>query len=125
MLGDQRVQPGDPVQAFGQPRPGQPTPVLVDELDVVVVLGPVVPDEQHHTLPARPRLRIGSVEETQRSNGQVLTAPRRGTSSHQLSSLLTTSGRTVCRKTSQVQMSRVLTRQPLPEPSLPEPTGSH
>jgi hypothetical protein len=33
--------------------------------------------------------------------------------------LLTTSGRTVCRQTSNDQMSGVLTRQPLPEPSLP------
>jgi hypothetical protein len=37
------------------------------------------------------------------SNGQVLTAHRRGTSSHQPSSLLTTSGRTVCRKTSRAR----------------------
>jgi hypothetical protein len=33
--------------------------------------------------------------------------------------LLTTSGRTVCRKTSKGLKSGVLTRQPLPEPSLP------
>jgi hypothetical protein len=60
----------------------------------------------------------------QRSNGQVLTQPGGGTSSHQRSRLLTTSGRTVCRKTSRVRMSGVLTRQPLPEPSLPGPPGT-
>jgi hypothetical protein len=49
-----------------------------------------------------------------------------GTSSHQRFHLLTTSGRTVCRKTSKGLKSAVLTRRPLPEPSLPnEPGKSH
>ena len=49
------------------------------------------------------------------------TRSRPGMSSHQRSRLLTTGGRTVCRKTSEGLKSGMLTRQPLPEPSLPKP----
>jgi hypothetical protein len=31
---------------------GQPVAVLVDELDVVMGLGPVIPDEQHSAAPS-------------------------------------------------------------------------
>jgi hypothetical protein len=37
MLGYQRVQPGDALQSFRQPGPGQPPATLVLELDIVVV----------------------------------------------------------------------------------------
>jgi len=50
---------------------------------------------------------------------QVLTEPsgaRHPSSGHRL---LTTGGRTVCRQASRARKVRVLTRQPLPEPSLP------
>ena len=40
-----RVMPSNP---SGQAGLGQPPPGLVLDLDVVVVFGPVVPDEQHH-----------------------------------------------------------------------------
>jgi hypothetical protein len=43
---DQPMQPGDPLDPLTQPRLGQPTPSFVDQLDVVMVLGPIVPDEQ-------------------------------------------------------------------------------
>jgi len=56
---------------------------------------------EHRTLLTNPR--SAARRRPQRSNGQVLTELRRGTSSHQLSSLPTTSGRTVCRKTSQAR----------------------
>jgi hypothetical protein len=44
--GDQLVQPCDAHHAFGQPRPTQPPPGLVLQLDVVMVFGPVVSHEQ-------------------------------------------------------------------------------
>ena len=98
-----RVIPSSP---SGSRRPCQHLAVVVDDLDVVMVLGPVITHEQHrrllhsayiHSTAARRRHR--------RSNGQVLTAQTRGTSSQQRSRLLTTSGRTVCRKTSTGQMT--------------------
>jgi hypothetical protein len=49
---DQRVQPGDPLDPLTQPRLGQPTPSFVDELDVVMGLGPIVPNEQQPSPPA-------------------------------------------------------------------------
>jgi hypothetical protein len=47
MLSDQRMQPGQSLQPFRKPDPSQPPAALVDQLDVMMVLGPVVPDEQH------------------------------------------------------------------------------
>jgi hypothetical protein len=54
MYADQRVQPGDALQPFGQPRLGQPATGLVDELNIVMILGPVITHEQHHRLPPSP-----------------------------------------------------------------------
>jgi hypothetical protein len=51
MLADQRMQPGQPVQPLRKPSPSQPAAGLVNEFDIVMVLGPVVPDEQHPLLP--------------------------------------------------------------------------
>ena len=47
VLGEQLVQPSQAGNALGQPRPGQPPPALVLNLDVVVALGPVITHEQH------------------------------------------------------------------------------
>jgi hypothetical protein len=55
MHGDQRVQPRHAVQALRKLRPSQPPAGLVNELDVVMVLGPVIPDEQHPPSLNRPR----------------------------------------------------------------------
>ena len=61
MVGDQRVQRGDPGHALGQPAPDQPPPAGVLDLDVVMGLGPVITDEQHRDdssrLAGRPRSR--------------------------------------------------------------------
>ena len=65
VLGDHLVQPGHPGHALGQPRPAQPLPVAVEDLDVVVVLGPVVTDEQHrHCLLTVNSTVDGSAEQT-------------------------------------------------------------
>ncbi|MEV0811281.1 hypothetical protein [Micromonospora sp. NPDC050200] len=75
--------------------------MVVDELNVVVVLGPIVSQIQHHA-----SFLNGQYRPWQRgrdfSDLMAKCSPQslQGTSSHQLSSLLTTSGRTVCRKTS-------------------------
>lgn len=41
------MQPGDPGQPLGQALLRQHRAVLVDELDIVMVLGPVITHEQH------------------------------------------------------------------------------
>jgi hypothetical protein len=46
------MQPGDPHDPFRQPRLGQPLACLVDQLDVVMLLGPVVPYGQQLPPPA-------------------------------------------------------------------------
>ncbi len=62
MLRDQRVEPGDALQSFRQPGPCQAPAVIIDELDVVVVLGPVI-THVHRTLPCG-HCSVGSVAET-------------------------------------------------------------
>ena len=47
MISDQRVQPRDPGDPLRQPATNQPAPGLVDDLDVVMGLSPVITDEQH------------------------------------------------------------------------------
>jgi hypothetical protein len=54
VVGDQRMQRRHPLDALGQPPLGQPPPVLVEDLDVVMGLGPVISDEQHPLLLLRP-----------------------------------------------------------------------
>ena len=51
MLTEQRMQPGHPGHTLGQPSLGQPASRLVLDLDVVVVLGPVISDEQQNGPP--------------------------------------------------------------------------
>jgi len=51
--GYQRVQPGDALQALRQPSPREPVTVLVLDLEIVVILSPVISNEQH---PATPRM---------------------------------------------------------------------
>ncbi|GAA2901261.1 hypothetical protein GCM10010472_69360 [Pseudonocardia halophobica] len=54
VLGEQLVQPGHPGHALGQPGPAQPFPGLVEDLHIVVVLGPVIAHEQRHHCLSRP-----------------------------------------------------------------------
>ena len=48
MLGDQCMEPRDALQSFRQASSCQSTPGRVLELKIVVIFGPVVPDEQQH-----------------------------------------------------------------------------
>jgi hypothetical protein len=41
VLGDQGVQPGNPVQPLGQPPARHYLAIVVDNLDIVMVFGPV------------------------------------------------------------------------------------
>jgi hypothetical protein len=60
---DQGVQGGDPVEPLGQAPACQHAALIVDDLDVVVVFGPVIPNEQHcFSFPLRPVL-VSSTEE--------------------------------------------------------------
>src|SRR5260370_16652838 len=62
MLSDQPMQLRDPRQPFRQPPARQPPPVLIHDLDVVVVFGPVIADKQHDASSLITR-RTGSAEE--------------------------------------------------------------
>jgi hypothetical protein len=64
MLRDQRMQPADALQTLGQSGTGQPTSVVVEELDVMVVFGPVISDPDHPRLQCRHRGGDSSAEET-------------------------------------------------------------
>lgn len=48
---DQCVQPGDPGHALGQPRLGQPAAGRVHQLDIVMILRPIVSYEQQFGSP--------------------------------------------------------------------------
>jgi hypothetical protein len=88
---------------LGQPPPRQPATLLIDDLHIVMIFSPVVPDEQHPRPPAPSVMVIDQQRggDIQRPNGQVLTGNNaRGTTSQQRLHPLTTSGRTVCCKTS-------------------------
>jgi hypothetical protein len=77
MVGDQRVQRGQPLHTLGQPPSGQSPAGLVDELDVVMGLGPVVSQVQHRVSDL---LRVGTScvrpwrRRPWRPNGSVLEA---------------------------------------------------
>jgi hypothetical protein len=82
MGGDQRVQGGDPVEPLRQPPACQHPACIVDDFDIVVVLGPVISHEQHQR-----SLPLGHLQgqqhggDSRRSNGQVLPSVIRGTTS--------------------------------------------
>jgi hypothetical protein len=47
MISHQGVHRGDPGHPLGQPPPHETLTVLIDDLDIVMIFGPVVTDEQH------------------------------------------------------------------------------
>ena len=47
MISDQGVQPGQPRHPFGQTPPHEPVPGGIHNLNIVMILCPVVTDEQH------------------------------------------------------------------------------
>jgi hypothetical protein len=100
VVSDQRVQSGDSFDAFGQPPTRQQPALVVDQLDIVMVLGPVISHEQHPVSFPPCRCEPSSAEETPGDLMVKCSPARRGTSSQQQLRLLTTSGRTVCRRTS-------------------------
>jgi hypothetical protein len=95
MLADQRVQPGNPLNPVLQSRLAQPPTRLVLDLDIVVVLGPVISDQYQQ--PVLPQYSSTATRENyQRANDQVLT-PTAGTTSHQRFRLPGPTGRgTIC-----------------------------
>jgi hypothetical protein len=48
MLADQRVQPGHPGRALSQPGPSQRPPGLIHQLDIMMILSPVITHQQQH-----------------------------------------------------------------------------
>ena len=67
MISDQLMEPADPRQPFRQPGPDQPATRLVDDLNVVMGLSPVVTHEQQRSFPPlgpvdtnEPRRRSGA-----------------------------------------------------------------
>jgi hypothetical protein len=82
-----------------------------------------VRDELDGVVQNKDRCSSSSAEETP-SDLMVKCSPHKAGARHPISGHApSTSGRTVCRKTSKGLKSEVLTRQPLPEPSLPNPPG--
>ncbi len=84
LVADHRVQPGHADHALGRPRFGQPPPRGVHQLDVVMVLGPVITHEQSQRS-SRSRTRspcrsptCSQRENSQRPNQAVLTPPAGG-----------------------------------------------
>ena len=47
VIGNQRVQPGQPGHSFGQPPRRETVSCGVHDLDVVMIFCPVITDEQH------------------------------------------------------------------------------
>jgi hypothetical protein len=47
VIGDQLVKHPDADQPFGQPTRRQPRPVSIHYVNIVVILGPIVSDEDH------------------------------------------------------------------------------
>jgi hypothetical protein len=116
---DQPVQLRDPGAPFRQPSPAQPPPGLVLDFDIVMILGPVVPDQQQRSS-SPPRRFHQPGEHHQRPNGQVLT--NSGTSSHQRSTLPTsrTGARSVCRTQPASRPCECSPTRRLRAPSLPQ-----
>jgi len=61
--GNQRMQPAHPIQPLGQAPPCQAPPRSVDDLDVMMIFGPVITDKQHRSS-SHPNRQVSSAEET-------------------------------------------------------------
>jgi len=86
---DHRVQPGQTYCPLGQPRLGQHPAGLIHQLDVVMILGPIVSHAQQFASPITLAIieLLAAWENSQRPNERVLTPHRVGTTSHQRSLL--------------------------------------
>jgi hypothetical protein len=97
MLPDHRVQPGDSRDSLRKLCPAQHPSGLVLQLHIVVLLGSVVPDEQHPLSSSTTDKRARCLRENcQQPNDQVFTLSAADTTSHQRSRLPTTSRGTIC-----------------------------
>jgi hypothetical protein len=112
VLSDQGVQPGHPGQSLREASFGQDLAVLVDELDVVMVLGPVITHEQHRTEPPLPlpTMHFRSAAWRRTPSDLMAKVLRSSPTWHDIpaavTALLTTGGRTVCRKTSRIRFGK-------------------
>ena len=79
MLGDQLVQLPDTSQPLRQPARRQTVPGLIHHIKVVMVLGPVIPDENH---PFPPRFPTQLVEPPRTPGGGLMDQCSTGTTSH-------------------------------------------
>jgi hypothetical protein len=129
VLTDHRVQPGDPRDPLRKPGLAQPPTGPVLDLHIVVILSPVISDQQQ-----QPDLQTSTTgharqpaEELPQPNDQVLTPPRTGTTSHQRSTLPTTGKGHDLSVELNVLGGRVLTYRRLPDPSLHQhrPVSTH
>jgi len=76
------MEPGDALEPLGQPSTGQHLPAVIDDLDVVMILGPVIAHEQHRV----PSLALDTTAAWRRPAGDLMVkcSPRsRGTASQQ------------------------------------------
>jgi hypothetical protein len=65
--GDEFVQPGDALHAFRQSRDGQFPAVVILDLDIVVVFGPVISDQQQQILLVTWIAWFGSLRQARRA----------------------------------------------------------
>ena len=77
-LADQGVQPGDPGDPLRQPRPCQHPALLILHLDVVMIFRPVIPDEQHTSLPFDPSPQLTARQREENTNGLMDSAHASG-----------------------------------------------
>jgi hypothetical protein len=83
VLGNQRVQASDPVDALGQPPAGQQAALVVGQLDVVMVLGPVISDEQQPPLASCSTTSGSAARRRTTGDLMVKCSPSGGTTSQQ------------------------------------------
>jgi hypothetical protein len=122
LVSDQRMQGGDSFDAFGQPPTRQHPALVVDQLDIVMVLGPVISHEQHCNSSPALSVDYSSAEETP-SDLMVKCSPSSGARHPSSGSPPHDQRAHGLPQDLEGLMSGVLTRQPLPEPSLPKPPG--
>jgi hypothetical protein len=82
VVGDHLVELGDPLDTIRYPPLSQDAAFLINDANIVVLLGPVNPDEDQTSLLSTRRQRHQPREDRWRSNGSVPLMARHPTSPH-------------------------------------------
>jgi len=122
LLADHRVQPGHPRRALRQPGPGQHPPRLIHQLDVVMILSPVISCEKQRV--SRPGQQPASAARGRTISDLINECSRRA-GGHDIPAAIYSPGHQRGHDLSPglpegAQGGQVLTRRRLPDPSLPQ-----